>query len=90
MLGLVKRVEARIPQASTSEDYGGPEVHPRSEDYRGHVNPIGPRSCYYQGRRCAEKLYFDYHPQYPRLGWQPAAQREKGLKRAIAYFKAAN
>jgi len=64
MLGLAKRVKARIFQASTSEVYGDPEVHPQKENYRGHVNPIGLRSCYDEGKRCAETLYFDYlHPQ---------------------------
>jgi UDP-glucuronate decarboxylase len=60
-LGLAKRVGARILQASTSEVYGDPEVHPQSEDYRGNVNPIGPRACYDEGKRCAETLFFDYH-----------------------------
>ena len=63
MLGLAKRVRARILQASTSEIYGDPEVHPQTEDYRGHVNPIGPRACYDEGKRCAETLFFDYHRQ---------------------------
>jgi UDP-glucuronate decarboxylase len=62
-LGLAKRVGARILQASTSEVYGDPEVHPQSEDYRGNVNPIGPRACYDEGKRCAETLFFDYHRQ---------------------------
>ena len=61
MLGLAKRVGARILQASTSEVYGDPHVHPQREDYWGHVNPIGPRSCYDEGKRCAETLFFDYH-----------------------------
>jgi UDP-glucuronate decarboxylase len=61
MLGLAKRVGARILQASTSEVYGNPTVHPQSEDYWGHVNPIGVRSCYDEGKRCAETLFFDYH-----------------------------
>jgi len=60
-LGLAKRVKARVFQASTSEVYGDPEVHPQSEDYWGHVNPIGRRSCYDEGKRCAETLFFDYH-----------------------------
>ena len=60
-LGLAKRVKARIFQASTSEVYGDPEVHPQTEDYRGNVNPIGPRACYDEGKRCAETLFFDYH-----------------------------
>jgi UDP-glucuronate decarboxylase len=61
MLGLAKRVGARIFQASTSEVYGDPEIHPQPESYRGHVNPIGPRACYDEGKRCAETLFFDYH-----------------------------
>jgi UDP-glucuronate decarboxylase len=64
MLGLAKRVKARILQASTSEVYGDPIVHPQPEDYWGHVNPIGPRSCYDEGKRCAETLFFDYHRQH--------------------------
>jgi len=64
MLGLAKRVRARIMQASTSEVYGDPEVHPQPESYRGLVNPIGPRSCYDEGKRCAETLFFDYHRQH--------------------------
>ena len=64
MLGLAKRVKAKIFQASTSEIYGDPEVHPQKEDYWGHVNPIGPRSCYDEGKRCAETLFFDYHRQH--------------------------
>jgi UDP-glucuronate decarboxylase len=63
MLGLAKRLNVPILQASTSEVYGDPEVHPQSEDYWGHVNPIGPRSCYDEGKRCAETLFFDYHRQ---------------------------
>jgi UDP-glucuronate decarboxylase len=63
MLGLAKRVKARIFQASTSEVYGDPAVHPQPESYWGHVNPIGPRSCYDEGKRCAETLFFDYHAQ---------------------------
>ena len=62
-LGLAKRLGARILQASTSEVYGDPEVHPQPEDYRGNVNPIGPRACYDEGKRCAETLFFDYHRQ---------------------------
>src|ERR687884_75572 len=61
MLGLAKRVKARILQASTSEVYGDPEVHPQAESYLGNVNPIGPRACYDEGKRCAETLFFDYH-----------------------------
>ncbi len=64
MLGLAKRLKARILQASTSEVYGDPEVHPQTEDYLGRVNPIGPRSCYDEGKRCAETLFFDYHRQH--------------------------
>jgi len=60
-LGLAKRVKARIFQASTSEVYGDPQVHPQPESYWGHVNPIGKRSCYDEGKRCAETLFFDYH-----------------------------
>ena len=63
MLGLAKRVRAKILQASTSEVYGDPDVHPQKEDYWGHVNPIGPRSCYDEGKRCAETLFFDYRRQ---------------------------
>lgn len=61
MLGLAKRIGAKILQASTSEVYGDPEVHPQTEDYWGHVNPIGIRSCYDEGKRCAETLFMDYH-----------------------------
>lgn len=64
MLGLAKRVNARIFQASTSEVYGDPHVHPQPESYWGNVNPIGPRSCYDEGKRCAETLFFDYHRQH--------------------------
>lgn len=64
MLGLAHRTGARILQASTSEVYGDPLVHPQSEDYRGNVNPIGPRSCYDEGKRCAETLFFDYRRQH--------------------------
>jgi UDP-glucuronate decarboxylase len=64
MLGLAKRVKARILQASTSEVYGDPIVHPQREDYWGNVNPIGPRSCYDEGKRCAETLFFDYRRQH--------------------------
>ncbi len=64
MLGLAKRVRAKILQASTSEVYGDPEVHPQREDYWGRVNPIGIRSCYDEGKRCAETLFFDYHRQH--------------------------
>ena len=64
MLGLAKRTRARILQASTSEVYGDPEVHPQPEEYWGRVNPIGIRSCYDEGKRCAETLFFDYHRQH--------------------------
>jgi UDP-glucuronate decarboxylase len=63
MLGLAKRLKVPILQASTSEVYGDPAVHPQTEDYWGNVNPIGPRSCYDEGKRCAETLFFDYHRQ---------------------------
>ena len=63
MLGLAKRTRARILQASTSEVYGDPDVHPQAEDYWGHVNPIGPRACYDEAKRCAETLFFDYRRQ---------------------------
>ena len=64
MLGLAKRTNARILQASTSEVYGDPEIHPQPESYTGNVNPIGPRSCYDEGKRCAETLFFDYKRQH--------------------------
>jgi UDP-glucuronate decarboxylase len=64
MLGLAKRLKARILQASTSEVYGDPLLHPQREDYWGHVNAIGPRACYDEGKRCAETLFFDYHRQH--------------------------
>jgi UDP-glucuronate decarboxylase len=64
MLGLAKRTKARILQASTSEVYGDPKIHPQTEDYWGHVNPIGTRSCYDEGKRCAETLFFDYRRQH--------------------------
>jgi UDP-glucuronate decarboxylase len=64
MLGLAKRLRCKIFQASTSEVYGDPKVHPQTEDYWGHVNPIGPRSCYDEGKRCAETLFFDYRRQH--------------------------
>jgi UDP-glucuronate decarboxylase len=64
MLGLAKRVKARILQTSTSEVYGDPKVHPQTESYWGHVNPIGQRACYDEGKRCAETLFFDYHRQH--------------------------
>ncbi len=63
MLGLAKRTRAKILQASTSEVYGDPEIHPQTEDYWGHVNPIGTRSCYDEGKRCAESLFINYHKQ---------------------------
>ncbi len=64
MLGLAKRVKAKVLQASTSEVYGDPAVHPQPEEYWGNVNPIGPRACYDEGKRCAETLFFDYHRQH--------------------------
>jgi UDP-glucuronate decarboxylase len=64
MLGLAKRIGAKILQASTSEVYGDPTVHPQTEDYRGNVNPLGPRACYDEGKRCAETLFFDYQRQH--------------------------
>ncbi len=64
MLGLAKRTRAKIFQASTSEVYGDPDIHPQTEDYRGNVNPIGRRGCYDEGKRCAETLFFDYHRQH--------------------------
>ncbi len=64
MLGLAKRIGAKILQASTSEVYGDPTVHPQTEAYRGNVNPMGPRACYDEGKRCAETLFFDYHRQH--------------------------
>ena len=64
MLGLAKRVRAKVFQSSTSEVYGDPTVHPQTEEYRGNVNPIGPRACYDEGKRCAETLFFDYHRQH--------------------------
>ncbi|MGD8568900.1 MAG: SDR family oxidoreductase [Gammaproteobacteria bacterium] len=64
MLGLAKRTKAKIFQASTSEVYGDPQIHPQTEDYWGHVNPIGFRSCYDEGKRCAETLFFDYYRQH--------------------------
>jgi UDP-glucuronate decarboxylase len=64
MLGLAKRVRAKVFQSSTSEVYGDPTIHPQTEEYRGNVNPIGPRACYDEGKRCAETLFFDYHRQH--------------------------
>jgi UDP-glucuronate decarboxylase len=64
MLGLAKRLRVKVFQASTSEVYGDPEIHPQQESYWGHVNPIGPRSCYDEGKRCAETLFFDYGRQH--------------------------
>jgi UDP-glucuronate decarboxylase len=64
MLGLAKRTKAKVLQASTSEVYGDPEVHPQTERYRGNVNPLGPRACYDEGKRCAETLFLDYHRQH--------------------------
>jgi UDP-glucuronate decarboxylase len=63
MLGLAKKLKIKVLQASTSEVYGDPEVHPQTESYRGNVNPIGPRACYDEGKRCAETLFFDYYRQ---------------------------
>ena len=64
MLGLAKRLKIKVLQASTSEVYGDPSVHPQPESYWGNVNPIGPRSCYDEGKRCAETLFFDYWRQH--------------------------
>ncbi|HEX4366090.1 MAG TPA: UDP-glucuronic acid decarboxylase family protein [Rhodopila sp.] len=64
MLGLAKRIGAKILQSSTSEVYGDPTIHPQTEEYRGNVNPLGPRACYDEGKRCAETLFFDYHRQH--------------------------
>jgi UDP-glucuronate decarboxylase len=64
VLGIAKRTHAKVLQASTSEVYGDPTVHPQAEDYRGNVNPLGPRACYDEGKRCAETLFFDYHRQH--------------------------
>jgi UDP-glucuronate decarboxylase len=64
MLGLAKRIGAKVLQASTSEVYGDPTIHPQTEDYRGNVNPLGPRACYDEGKRCAETLFFDYFRQH--------------------------
>ena len=64
MLGLAKRTKAKILQASTSEVYGDPAIHPQTEDYFGNVNPVGPRSCYDEGKRCAETLFFDYYREH--------------------------
>ena len=64
MLGLAKRLKIKILQASTSEVYGDPDVHPQPESYWGNVNPIGPRACYDEGKRCAETLFFDYYRQH--------------------------
>jgi len=64
MLGLAKRVKAKILQASTSEVYGDPNIHPQTEEYWGNVNPVGPRACYDEGKRCAETLFFDYYRQH--------------------------
>ncbi len=64
ILGLAKRLRIRVLQASTSEVYGDPQVHPQTEDYQGNVNPVGPRACYDEGKRCAETLFFDYHRQH--------------------------
>jgi len=64
VLEIAKRTKAKVLQASTSEVYGDPKVHPQAEEYRGNVNPIGPRACYDEGKRCAETLFFDYHREY--------------------------
>ncbi|MED6308933.1 MAG: NAD-dependent epimerase/dehydratase family protein, partial [Pseudomonadota bacterium] len=64
ILGVAKRLKVRVLQASTSEVYGDPTIHPQTEDYQGNVNPIGPRACYDEGKRCAETLFFDYHRQH--------------------------
>ena len=63
VLGIAKRTGAKVLQASTSEVYGNPTIHPQNEEYHGNVNPIGPRACYDEGKRCAETLFFDYHRQ---------------------------
>ena len=73
MLGLAKRVKAKVFQASTSEVYGDPVVHPQTEDYRGNVNPIGPRACYDEGKRCAETLFFDYSASTSSRSASPAS-----------------
>jgi UDP-glucuronate decarboxylase len=94
MLGLAKRVVAKILQASTSEVYGNPSVHPQTERYRGNVNPIGLRSCYDEGKRCAETLFFDYHRQRrpditlarEHLKWHPMVPLKVGLQKTIDYF----
>jgi UDP-glucuronate decarboxylase len=97
MLGLAKRVKARILQASTSEVYGDPAVHPQEESYWGNVNPIGPRACYDEGKRCAETLFFDYHRQHgvaikvirifntygPRMHPQDAGQSGEGGQQTL-------
>jgi UDP-glucuronate decarboxylase len=83
MLGLAKRLRAKILHASTSEIYGDPTVHPQTEDYWGHVNPVGPRSCYDEGKRCAETLFFDYwrraYLQYLRTA-HASQRRPRGLE----------
>ena len=78
MLGLAKRLKCRILQASTSEVYGDPAVHPQTEDYWGNVNPIGIRSCYDEGKRCAETLFFDYHRQHGSKSRSPASSTPMG------------
>jgi UDP-glucuronate decarboxylase len=93
MLGLAKRLRAPIFQASTSEVYGDPLIHPQTEDYWGNVNPIGIRSCYDEGKRCAETLFFDYwrQPDLSKakalLNWEPKVALADGLKETIAYFR---
>src|SRR6202045_1327955 len=105
MLGLAKRVKAKILQASTSEVYGDPEVHPQPEYYWGHVNPIGPRSCYDEGKRCAETLFFDYWRQHkvarifntygPRMHpttprWSPTSSSRRSRARTSPSMATAN
>ena len=82
-------------QVSASEVYGDPDVHPRTEDYRGNVSTSGPRACYDEGKRCAETRFFDYRRQHgmkikvarDKLGWEPKISLEDGLKETIAYFR---
>ena len=78
MLGLAKRVKAKIFQASTSEVYGDPTLHPQRESYRGNVNPIGPRACYDEGKRCAETLFFDYSASTSSRSASPASSTPTG------------
>ena len=94
MLGLAKRINARILQASTSEIYGDPALHPQEEKYWGNVNPIGPRSCYDEGKRCAETLFFDYYRQHNldikvvRIfnTYGPRQSAEKAIPKFILHF----